>query len=46
MGSCRRSLSWWLQRAEAAERDLTKLKLLAYMADRIGEEMLTTTQVV
>jgi len=27
------------QRAEAAERDLTKLKLLAYMADRIGEEM-------
>ncbi len=27
------------QRAEAAERDLTKLKLLAYFADRIGEEM-------
>lgn len=27
------------QRAEAAERDLTKLKLLAYLSDRIGEEM-------
>ena len=27
------------QRAEAAERELTKVKLLAYMADRIGEEM-------
>ena len=25
------------QRAEAAERDLTKLKLLAYLSDRIGE---------
>ena len=27
------------QRAEAAERNLTKLKLLAYLADRIGMEM-------
>jgi ribonuclease R len=27
------------QRAEAAERELTKLKLLAYMSTRIGEEM-------
>ena len=27
------------QRAEAAERELTKLKLLVYMSDRIGEEM-------
>ena len=27
------------QRAEAAERDLSKLKLLAYLSDRIGEEM-------
>jgi ribonuclease R len=27
------------QRAEAAERDLTKLKLLAYLSERIGEEM-------
>ena len=27
------------QRAEAAERDLTKLKLLAYLSDRIGLEM-------
>ncbi len=27
------------QRAEAAERELVKMKLLAYMADRIGEEM-------
>ncbi|MCE5302570.1 MAG: ribonuclease R [Planctomycetaceae bacterium] len=27
------------QRAEAAERDLTKLKLLSYLSDRIGEEM-------
>lgn len=27
------------QRAEAAERDLTKLKLLAYLSTRIGEEM-------
>ena len=27
------------QRAEAAERELTKLKLLAYLSDRIGEEM-------
>ena len=27
------------QRAETAERDLTKLKLLAYMSQRIGEEM-------
>ncbi len=27
------------QRAEAAERALTKLKLLAYLAGRIGEEM-------
>jgi ribonuclease R len=27
------------QRAEAAERSLTKLKLLAYLADRIGMEM-------
>ncbi len=27
------------QRAEAAERNLTKLKLLAYLSDRIGEEM-------
>ena len=27
------------QRAEAAERDLTKLKLLAYLSDRIGMEM-------
>ncbi len=27
------------QRAEAAERDLTKLKLLAYLSDRVGEEM-------
>jgi ribonuclease R len=27
------------QRAEAAERELTKLKLLAYMSERIGEEM-------
>ena len=27
------------QRAEAAERALTKLKLLAYLSDRIGEEM-------
>jgi ribonuclease R len=27
------------QRAEAAERDLTKFKLLAYLSDRIGEEM-------
>ena len=27
------------QRAEAAERELTKLKLLAYLNERIGEEM-------
>jgi ribonuclease R len=27
------------QRAAAAERDLTKLKLLAYLSDRVGEEM-------
>jgi len=27
------------QRAEAAERDLTKLKLLSYLSTRIGEEM-------
>ena len=27
------------QRAEAAERNLSKLKLLAYLSDRIGEEM-------
>jgi ribonuclease R len=27
------------QRAESAERELVKVKLLAYMADRIGEEM-------
>jgi ribonuclease R len=27
------------QRAEAAERDLTKLKLLGYLSQRIGEEM-------
>ncbi len=27
------------QRAEAAERELTKVKLLAYLAERIGEEM-------
>ena len=27
------------QRAEAAERDLTKLKLLAYLSTRVGEEM-------
>jgi ribonuclease R len=27
------------QRAESAERDLTKLKLLAYLSGRIGEEM-------
>ena len=27
------------QRAEAAERELVKLKLLAYLSDRIGEEM-------
>jgi ribonuclease R len=27
------------QRAEAAERDLTKLKLLAFLSTRIGEEM-------
>ena len=27
------------QRAESAERELVKMKLLAYMADRIGEEM-------
>jgi ribonuclease R len=27
------------QRAEAAERDLVKMKLLAYLSDRIGEEM-------
>jgi ribonuclease R len=27
------------QRAEAAERELTKMKLLAYMSTRIGEEM-------
>ena len=27
------------QRAEAAERQLTKVKLLHYMKDRIGEEM-------
>jgi ribonuclease R len=27
------------QRAEAAERELTKLKLLAYLSERIGEEM-------
>ncbi|MBL9093248.1 MAG: ribonuclease R [Planctomycetaceae bacterium] len=27
------------RRAEAAERELTKTKLLAYLADRIGEEM-------
>ncbi|MGA2065337.1 MAG: ribonuclease R [Thermoguttaceae bacterium] len=27
------------QRADAAERDLTKLKLLAYLADRVGMEM-------
>jgi ribonuclease R len=27
------------QRAETAERELTKLKLLAYLSDRIGEEM-------
>lgn len=27
------------KRAEAAERDLTKLKLIAYLGERIGEEM-------
>ena len=27
------------QRAEAAERELTKLKLLMYMSERIGEEL-------
>ena len=27
------------RRAEAAERELTKVKLLSYMADRIGEEL-------
>ena len=27
------------QRAEAAERELTKLKLLSYLSHRIGEEM-------
>ena len=27
------------QQAESAERELTKLKLLAYLSDRIGEEM-------
>ncbi len=27
------------ERAEAAERELTKVKLLAYLSDRIGEEM-------
>jgi len=27
------------QRAEAAERDLTKIKLLAYLSNRIGEQM-------
>ncbi len=27
------------QRAEAAERDLTKIKLLAYLSERIGEQM-------
>lgn len=27
------------QRAETAERDLTKLKLIAYLGERIGEEM-------
>ncbi len=27
------------QRAEAAERELTKVKLLAYLSERIGEEM-------
>ncbi|MBN2579164.1 MAG: ribonuclease R [Pirellulales bacterium] len=27
------------QQAEAAERELTKLKLLAYLVDRVGEEM-------
>jgi ribonuclease R len=27
------------QRAEAAERELTKMKLLGYFADRLGEEM-------
>jgi len=27
------------QRAEAAERELTKLKLLSYLSDRIGDEM-------
>jgi ribonuclease R len=27
------------QRAEAAERELTKLKLLAYLSSRVGEEM-------
>ncbi len=27
------------QRAEAAERELTKIKLLAYLSDRIGEEL-------
>ncbi len=27
------------QRAEAAERELTKLKLLAYMSERIGDEL-------
>ena len=27
------------QRAETAERDLTKLKLIAYLSERIGEEM-------
>ena len=27
------------QRAESAERDLTKIKLLAYLSQRIGEEM-------
>jgi ribonuclease R len=27
------------QRAEAAERELTKVKLLAYLRDRVGEEM-------
>ncbi len=27
------------QRAEAAERELTKVKLLSYLRERIGEEM-------
>ncbi|NUQ64168.1 MAG: ribonuclease R [Pirellulales bacterium] len=27
------------ERAESAERDLTKVKLLAYLSDRLGEEM-------